>query len=109
MTLAQAITWGIAGVIFLGAAVVYLRGSKDAGTIKTLEKNNEALSNRVTILEAAEIVRKAEVEALGVRLKAAEDEAASLRAQRPSADAIADLHRALVQHDQKPGTLRDAS
>lgn len=40
----------IALVLFLGAAVVYLRGSRDKGTIDTLERNNKALTERVTIL-----------------------------------------------------------
>lgn len=103
--IAQLIGWGVAFVVFLGAAVVYLRGAKDAGTIKTLEKNNEALTERVEILEASELVSKAREEALSVRLAAAEEEAELLRQQRPSGEAIENLHIALIMHDTKPGSL----
>lgn len=103
--IAQLIGWGIAFVVFLAAAVVYLRGSRDAGTIKTLEKNNEALTERVDILEANEKVLKAEVEAHKVRIRAVEDENETLRAHRPSAEAIEALHIALILHDTKPGSL----
>lgn len=41
----------VAVVLFLGAAAVYLRGSKDKGTIETLERNNRAQAERITILE----------------------------------------------------------
>lgn len=91
---------GLVGlIVFLGAAVVYLRGSKDKGTITTLEQNNRALTERVDLLEdsekrlkaeavAAETLHRAEIEALTIRVKALEDDNANLRAQRPSADAI---------------------
>ena len=86
-------------VVFFGAAVVYIRGSKDKGTITTLERNNAALTARVTLLEASELHIKAEAEAratldaakidaLNVRVKALEDDNAALRSQRPSAEAI---------------------
>lgn len=42
----------VAVVLFLGAAAVYLRGSKDKGTIETLERNNRALAERIDILES---------------------------------------------------------
>jgi hypothetical protein len=38
-------------VLFLGSATVYLRGSKDKGTIETLQRSNAALTERVAILE----------------------------------------------------------
>ena len=40
----------VAAVLFLGASAVYLRGSKDKGTIDTLERNNRALNEEVGIL-----------------------------------------------------------
>lgn len=42
----------VALVLFLGSVVVYLRGSKDKGTIETLERNSKAQSERIGILEA---------------------------------------------------------
>lgn len=41
----------VAVVLFLGAATVYLRGSRDKGTIATLTANNAALTERVGLLE----------------------------------------------------------
>lgn len=54
----------VAVVVFLGAATIYLRGSKDKGTIETLTRNNAALDERVKILEASEASNKVEIEAL---------------------------------------------
>jgi hypothetical protein len=71
-------------IVFLGAVVVYLRGSRDKGTIATLEKNNEALTERVSILEANETRMTARLELL-------ERENTELHRQRPSAEAIAEL------------------
>jgi hypothetical protein len=48
------LTGAIVVVGFLGSVTIYLRGSKDAGTIKTLERSNKALNERVAILEAGE-------------------------------------------------------
>jgi site-specific DNA-adenine methylase len=50
----DALDWlptAVAVVVFLGAAAVYLRGSRDKGTIATLTANNAALTERVNILE----------------------------------------------------------
>lgn len=43
------LTTGIAVVGFLAAATVYLRGARDKGTIETLQRNNQALLERVDI------------------------------------------------------------
>lgn len=76
---------GIIGVVvFLGAVVVYLRGSSDKGTIRTLQMSNEALIQRVAILEGANLN-------LSGRVTSLEHENAALKAQRPSAKAIAEL------------------
>lgn len=76
---------GLVGlIVFLGAVVVYLRGSKDAGTIKTLEKNNQALTERVDLLERDNVELKAKVGAL-------ERENAHLLAQRPSAEVLDEI------------------
>lgn len=55
---------GAAVVLFLGSATVYLRGSRDKGTIDTLTRNNAALDERVKILEASEVANKARIDAL---------------------------------------------
>lgn len=89
----------VALVVFLGAAVVYIRGSKDKGTITTLESSNRALTERVKVLEdgerllkaeaaAAAIKHTAEVDALTLRVTRLEQDNTELRAQRPSAEAI---------------------
>lgn len=89
----------IAAIIGLGAITQFLRGSRDKGTITTLEQNNAALTERVALLEASEKLLKAEaaaermvhtaaMEALNVRMKALENDNADLRSQRPSAEAI---------------------
>lgn len=49
---------------FLGAAAIYLRGSKDSGTIATLSKNNAALTERVTVLEKDASIKDAQIQAL---------------------------------------------
>lgn len=55
---------GAAVVLFLGAATVYLRGSRDKGTIDTLTRNNAALDERVKILEASDLVKQGKIDAL---------------------------------------------
>jgi hypothetical protein len=96
--------------VFLGGAFVYLRGSKDKGTITTLEANNRALTDRVEILEATEIRLTAEMkaeklkhsaalDAMNVRVMALEREREQLLAVRPSAEAIANLQQQVAQHD----------
>lgn len=74
----------VALVVFLGAVVVYFRGSSDKGTIQTLKDSNDALIQRVGILES-------DNRDLKTRVVALERENAALRAQRPSAAAIAEL------------------
>lgn len=97
-------------VVFVGAVVIYLRGSKDKGTITTLEASNKALTERVDILEASEkrltaaaeaqqVSHKAEMDAMHVRIETLERENERLLLQRPSADAIEGLHQKLEKHD----------
>lgn len=104
------IAWAVLIVGFLGTATVYLRGSKDKGTIATLQQNNDALDDRVKILEdsetrlkaevaAAEVKHQAEIAAFNVRVKAVEDDNAFLRSQRPSAELIAEISNRLATHD----------
>lgn len=71
---------------FAGSAIIYLRGSRDKGTIEALERNNRALSERVQILEE-DAARCAH------RLEVLEKENKDLRAQRPSAKEIAEILR----------------
>lgn len=86
-----AIISGVIGVVlFLGTVVVYLRGSRDKGTIATLEASNRALTERVSLLEADATLMTA-------RLTLLERENAELHKQRPSAEAIAEL-RDLVEN-----------
>jgi hypothetical protein len=54
----------ISAVIFLGAAAVYLRGSRDKGTIATLTASNAALTERVKILETSDAAKTAEISGL---------------------------------------------
>jgi hypothetical protein len=86
----------VALVIGLGAIVQYLRGSRDKGTITTLEQNNKALNERVTLLEGdlarVKTEAAADKKAMNERVRALERENASLLAQRPSAEAIEDLN-----------------
>lgn len=97
-------------VVFVGAVVIYLRGSKDKGTITTLEASNKALTERVSLLEASEkrltadaaaakVSHKSEIDAMHVRIETLERENERLLLQRPSADLIEDLHRKLEKHD----------
>lgn len=90
------VSTAIAAVVFLGAAVIYLRGSRDKGTITTLEQNNKALTERVEILETdlarVKTAAAADKVAMNERVRALERENASLLAQRPSAEAIEDLN-----------------
>jgi len=81
-------------VTFIGSAVVFLRGSADAGTIKTLEKNNTALTDRVGILEKENAEMKA-------RLALLERENIDLRGQRPSAEVLVEIRSGLTSyHDE---------
>lgn len=97
----DALVWlsAIAAVIgivtFFGAAAFYLRGSKDKGTIQTLETNNHALFERVKILETSE-------SALLIRVKALEDanhvltETLTARADIAELAAVIDTHNNFV-------------
>jgi cell division protein FtsB len=94
-------------VVFLGAVVAYLRGSRDKGTIATLESSNQSLLQWQAVAKgeiadlkadatATAIKHKAEVDALNLRMTAVEHENADLRAQRPSAEAIEAVHSLLL-------------
>jgi hypothetical protein len=99
-------------VVFLGSVVVFLRGSRDQGTIATLERSNHALTERVTVLENDAARGVIERDRLTERVAALEHENEALRAQRPSADAIAalaevvsDNHSLLATHDRETKTM----
>lgn len=85
------LSFGISLVLFLGGAAYYLRGSVDKGTIAALESNNKALTERVKLLEEADIKSQARIEAL-------ERENGILLQQRPSADLIAEINRKLDEY-----------
>lgn len=78
-------------VLFLGTAIVYLRGSKDKGTIATLTRNNAALSERVAILEASDLAKATQIKALTTANMV-------LRNTVNSSELIADLRRDLNDH-----------
>lgn len=84
---------------FLGSVVVFLRGSRDKGTIATLDRYSKALESRVTQLEAEAGRNKVERDRLTARVEALEHENEGLRAERPSAEAIKALTLSLAQHD----------
>jgi hypothetical protein len=80
-------------VVFLGAVTVYLRGSYDTGTIATLRRNNDALTERVSLLEKSE-------HDLLIRVESAEREVKRLETQRPSAEVLAAMSDFLQKHDK---------
>lgn len=83
---------------FLGAAVVFLRGSRDKGTIETLERSNKALDERVKILESESLRDKATQARDRERIAALEHDKADLVAQRPSAETLADIRAELTSY-----------
>jgi hypothetical protein len=88
------LSWLLGAIVvvgFLGSVTIYLRGSKDAGTIQTLERSNQALNERVAILEANE-------SRLSARVTLLEHENAELHAQRPSAEMLVEMRSLLEQH-----------
>lgn len=100
--MSQLLTYIVGGVVilsFVGAAVVYLRGSRDQGTIATLERSNRSLIERATVLEGEVARCQIEADRLSDRVYALEHENAALRAERPSAQAIAELTKNLARHD----------
>lgn len=91
---------GLAGlVVFLGAAVVYLRGSRDKGTITTLEASNTSLLQRVGVLEKDLGDARTGLATCQHELANARVEIAELKAQRPSADVLVDIRAELATHD----------
>ena len=83
-------------VVFAGTIVVYLRGSRDKGTIATLEASNRALTERVVVLESEAARDLLERDRLEARVTALEHENTVLAAARPSAEVIADVAAAVV-------------
>jgi hypothetical protein len=81
----------VALVVFLGAAVVYIRGSRDKGTIATLEASSRAQAGLIDTLKEELAQEKNARERLSVRVSVLERENTSLLAQRPSAEAIAQI------------------
>lgn len=71
----------IAFVVFIGAAVVYVRGSRDKGTIASQASLLTALKDELAH-------EKGERQKLEVRVAALESENENLRAQRPSAEVL---------------------
>lgn len=84
----------ITTVVFLGAASVYLKGSRDKGTIETLSRNNDALQERVVLLERSETELKTRVSAL-------EGENEVLKGVVTSSTEIAALQVALDLHHKQ--------
>ncbi len=95
----------IAVTVFLGSAVVFLRGSRDQGTIATLQRSNSALTERVNVLEADAARDVIERDRLVARVDALEHENQTLRNVRPSAEVIAEVAERLVSHDEATRTM----
>lgn len=89
---------GITIVLFLGAAAIYLRGAISAGTIKALQDNNSALSDRVKVLEDESASQKVKIAEQGATIQSQQAEISALIAQRPSADIIAGIDRKLDEY-----------
>jgi hypothetical protein len=81
----------IGGVLFLGMVAAYLRGSRDKGTIATLEANSRAQAGLMETLKAELAQEKTARERLAARVAVLERENTSLLAQRPSAEVIAQI------------------
>lgn len=96
---------GISIVVFLGAAWVYLSGSKDKGTIATLESNNRAYAEKITLLGNDLIELRTKAAELTGRVTALEHENESLRAQRPSAERLLAIEKKLDTHDTETRRL----
>lgn len=93
---------GIIGVLaFAAGALAWLKNAVDKATIDTLTKNAQALTERVRLLEASDERKSAEIEAL----RHTND---VLLAQRPSAEAIAELDHKLTTHHQQTMELLEA-
>jgi hypothetical protein len=86
-----ALTGVIGVIVFLGAAVVYIRGSKDKGTIATLEASSRAQAGLIETMKEELAQERTARERLAIRVAALERENTSLLAQRPSAEAIAQI------------------
>lgn len=106
---------GISIVVFLGAAWVYLSGSKDKGTIGTLEANNKALTERVGILERQVLDLTAQRGTDQGRIAALERENSNLLSLRPSAERLdgieataKSIEAKLGEHDTETTRLLDA-
>lgn len=102
-------------VVFMGTAVVYLRGAADKSDVERLERSNEtlvqsneALLQRVRVVEAAALAAdaqrakdqaasEAERARLTTRVSMLERENTSLLAQRPSAEVLVQMREDLVQ------------
>lgn len=87
----------VAVVVFLGAALVYLRGSKDKGTIETLSRNNAALNERVQVLENEAVTHKAEDAKNVARIAALEQEKSVLESVANSSEKIAQLRTEVTE------------
>lgn len=92
---------GLVGiVVFLGAAASFLRGSKDKGTIATLESSNQSLLQWQSVAKAEIEGLKTSLNKAEARIGALEQEKVALLAQRPSAEVLANLTHRLDEHDQ---------
>jgi len=104
-----AIVVGIIAVLaFLAAALAYVKSSIDKATIVTLEKNGDALTARVVVLEKEVQRLEGEGKAKDARIAAVERENALLQRQRPSAEAIAALDKRLMSHHDQTMKLLKA-
>ena len=99
---------GVTVVTFLAASFQYIRGGRSKYTIDVLEKNSDALAERVQILEAdierrktGDLVRDATETALEERIAALERENAVLKTVDNASDKITSLAGAISSHHNK--------
>lgn len=94
---------GIIGVLaFAAGALAWLKNAVDKATIDTLTKNAAALTDRVRLLEASDARKTAEIADL-------RHDRDLLLAQRPSAEAIAEIDRKLTEHHTQTMHLLEAN
>ena len=87
----QWVTTSVAVVLFLAAAAVHLRGSRDRGTIRTLNDSNAALTESLRLVR----VKAAEQEK---RIEILEADKVTLVNIATASDQIQQLQEALREH-----------
>lgn len=87
-------------IVFIGAALIFLKGSVYKGAIAALESTVSAQEKRIRILEDSDKKNKETIASL-------KEQNRLLLQQRPSADLISEISLALQEHDKKFIDFRD--